>query len=34
MNLEDSPQFLHTFIKILEFEPCFWLKLPEIVLLT
>jgi|GEM_PF-162745 len=31
MDFVDSPQFLYTFIKILEFEPCFGFKVPDIV---
>ncbi len=30
MLLEHGSQFTYAFIKILEFEPCFWFKLPEI----
>ena len=29
--LEHSQKFAHAFIKILEFEPRFWFKLPDIV---
>ena len=29
--LEHSPQFAYAFINILEFEPLFWFKLPDIV---
>jgi GMP synthase (glutamine-hydrolysing) len=31
VNFVDSPQFLYTFIKILEFDPCFRFKVPGIV---
>ncbi len=27
----DSSQFLYTFIKILEFKPYFWFKVPAIL---
>jgi len=31
MLLEHSAQFTYAFINTLEFEPCFWFKLPDIV---